>query len=235
MPTNTCIAAGALLLNVISCHAAPTGALDNAHQEAPGPGQGPAELTANFTIKDPNATLELNQMPLVTTMSEEQRQYVGSILAATRRVIEGHSALESEEKKILGEGRYFWPKDPKKPIRVSKYFPAENFKMIGLALGFKRDTATSEWTQASLTVQPRNFPSGQYRMNYPRATFADFQLVRAELIIRHDGLVPRVNVFHYVKKGDEKVTLTVEAHEDVSSLSDKYPSSFHLIKFKKLK
>lgn len=51
-------------------------------------------------------------LPRVVPFNEEQRTYLVELLSAVLSVIEGTSDLESEERKIFGEGKFFWPKDP---------------------------------------------------------------------------------------------------------------------------
>jgi hypothetical protein len=185
-------------------------------------------------IKDPNSLLQVDQMPPISPMSDEQLKYVIDIFSATMRVIEGTTTLETEEKNTYGEGQFFWPKDPKAPTKLVKSFLPENFRMTGIALVFGRTTEGSRWRTASFSIHPKNFPNGIYQMNIPKDIFSEYKLIKAELSIRPDEHIKRVNFFHYINKSDGQLVMTIEAHEDVSSLNDIYPSSFHAIQFQKL-
>jgi hypothetical protein len=190
-------------------------------------------MTTKDKIQDPNATLEIQQIPPITEFSNEQKEYVIELIDATMRVVNGTSTLDAEEKVTFGEGQFFWPKDPSAPVRLLKYFPLENFRMKGITLSFRRISETSPWTHAVLSASPINFPSGAYKMNLPREVFNDYQLMKAEVNFRADEPLHRVNVFHYRNKNNIKITMTIESPENVSTLKDDYPSSFHVIQIKK--
>jgi hypothetical protein len=170
----------------------------------------------------------------VSLMTDEQRNYVIELLSATKRVIEGTTTLETEEKNTFGEGQFFWPKDPQAPVKLLKTFLPENFRMKGIALSFSRVANGSSWTRASLSIYPINFPGEIYQINLPKETFSDYQAVKSERSIRPDESLKHVNVFQYLNKHNKRIVMTIEASEDVSSLNDIYPSSFHAIQFRKL-
>lgn len=192
------------------------------------------QMKLKAAIPDRNALLADDQIPAISKMSDEQRDYVIEILAATKRVIEGRTSLEKEEKETLGEGQYFWPKDPAAPVKRLKSFLPENFRMKGISLSFGRVAEGLRWNSANLFIHPRNFPNGVYQMNLPEGTFADYKLEKAELSLRADEPVKRVNVFQYINKNDNSIKMVIETHEDVASLKEMYPSSFHAIQFQKM-
>lgn len=182
-------------------------------------------------IVGPNDLLDVNDMPAITPMTDEQRQYFVSIVDAVLRVIQKKSTLEQEEA-LFGEGHYRWPKDPKKPIKVSKSYRADNFRIRFLTLGFSRENQNSIWSRGGLTIEPKN---GVYAMDFPESFFADFVLIKTFAEDRPNQSIKRVNVFQFrSKETSPTVQLQFEAREDVSSLEDKYPKSFHLFKLTRM-
>jgi len=183
------------------------------------------------TAHQNSATL-VDQITPIVKMTAEQRTYLLDILGSVRRVIEGTASLEAEEKSLLGEGRYSWPKNPKAPVRVAKSYLAKNFRLKGIALLFRRTCDGAAWSTAGLSVQPTNFPATVYAIGVPAEFFSDFRLEKAELSLRPEESIKRVNVFSYRQKAG-LLSMTIEAREDLSSVKEKYPSSFHAIQFKK--
>ena len=182
-------------------------------------------------ILGPNDLLDVNDMPAITPMTEEQKQYFVAIVEAVLRVIRKKSTLEQEEV-LFGEGQYHWPKDPKKPIKVSRSYPADNFRISFLTLGFSRENQNSIWSHGGLTIEPKN---GVYAMDFPESFFADFVLEKVFAEDRPNQSIKRVNVFQFrSKESNPNIHLQLEAREDVSRLKDKYPKSFHLLKITRI-
>lgn len=182
-------------------------------------------------IVGPNDLLDVNDMPAITPMTDEQTQYFVSIVYAVLRVIQKKSTLEQEEA-LFGEGQYHWPKDPKKPIKVSRSYHADNFRIRFLTLGFSRENQNSIWSRAALTIEPKN---GVYVMDFPESFFADFALEKTFAEDRPNQTIKRVNVFQFrSKETGPTIQLQLEAREDVSSLENKYPKSFHLLKITRI-
>ncbi|MEJ7806305.1 MAG: hypothetical protein WKG03_10350, partial [Telluria sp.] len=171
-------------------------------------------------ITDPNGSLDVEAIPPISKLNEEQRHYVVEMLGAIQRVVDGTSTLEDEEKLILGEGQFFWPKNPSAPVKVLKSFSPENFRMRGISLSFNRASEGARWTTANFSVQPINFPDGIYKMDLPKEVFKGYRLVKVEPGPPSDGNVMRINLFHFVSIIDQKSVLTVVASADVSSLQD---------------
>lgn len=103
------------------------------------------------TADQANGILVYQITPIVN-MTAEQRTYLLDIIGAVRRVIEGMASLEAEEKSVLGEGRYFWPKNPKAPVRVAKSYLADNFRLKEIALLFERTSDAAAWSTAGLSA-----------------------------------------------------------------------------------
>lgn len=172
---------------------------------------------------------EIEDIPAVVQFNDEQRKYVIELLSAVLRVIEGTSDLESEESKIFGEGKFYWPKDPTKPIKTERYYTHDNFRMRGISLWLDRKDERSKWKKARLTVPPRNFPQGVYDMGLPSSIFRDFQLMKSVQETRKDESIYKPVVFYFSHKEIRDLTLKVEARSDVASVDTPYPSTFHRI------
>jgi hypothetical protein len=172
-------------------------------------------------------TDDLTQMPSVVLLNDEQGMYLIEIFCAIRGIIEGTRQLEVEEGRLFGAGKFYWPKDPTKPIKTEKSYPASNFRMTGIALGFRRASAESPWINAALFIHPANFPIGVYSMNMRRQLFNDFSLDKAVIEHRPHESVRNPVVFYFSHKKLRGVTLQVESRDDVVNVGDPYPSSFH--------
>lgn len=170
---------------------------------------------------------ENEDLPGVIPFSDDQRKYVIEMLSAMLRVIEGTSDLGSEENMIFGDGKFFWPKDPAKPIKTSRYYLEENFRLSGITLSFERKDANSRWQRVDLAIEPRNFPIGVYDMGLPASVFRDFQLIRSAQETRPNESIHKPVVFYFSHKAIPDLTIKVEARSDLTSVDDPYPRTFH--------
>lgn len=173
--------------------------------------------------------VENQNLPGVVPFNDEQRKYVLELLSAMLRVIEGTSDLDSEESNIFGEGEFFWPKDPVKPVKTFRYYTFENFRVGGITLSFERRDEHSRWQRTSIAIEPRNFPIGVYGMNLPTSVFRDFQLIKSVQETRPNESIYKPVVFYFSHRTIRDLTLKVEARSDVASDGASYPSTFHAI------
>jgi hypothetical protein len=178
-------------------------------------------------IREPYETGDLTDVPRVVLLTDEQRSYLREIFCAIRGVIEATTQLEGEEGRLLGPGKFYWPKDPTKPIKTERYYSADNFRMNGITLGFERTSAESPWIKAALSIHPANFPVGVYSMNLRREFFDDFSVDKTVIEHRPYQSVRNPLVFYFSHKKLRGVTLKVESRDDVVNVGDAYPSSFH--------
>lgn len=180
-------------------------------------------------IVAPEGELDSWKIPAIVPFNDEQRLYVSEVLAAMVSVITDSSRLEIEEKKILGPGRFRWPKNPDEPVKTLKSYLATNFRMAGIAASLQRKSENAPWSKAGLTVHPRNFPTGVYMMKLPSSVFKNFDLKKVIQEEREDERVKKPIVFYFEHKDVRGFTLRVEARADVASEHDSFPSSFHAI------
>ena len=180
-------------------------------------------------IENPYANMEHWKIPAVIPLNDEQRSYVSEVVLALVKVIGEVSSLEKEEN-VLGCGQFFWPKNPDEPVKVSKSYFGEHFRMAGLAARLQRKSETSPWTRAGLTVHPHNFPGSVYQMQLPPALFNDFELKKVVQEDRHDERIKAPIVFYFEHKKIKDFNLRIEARDDVASVRDSLPTSFHTIK-----
>lgn len=187
------------------------------------PNMNPSSQDNNFEKMDPT------ELPAIVPMTHEQRLYLSLIAGKVRETIENNGPL-AETDPTFGKGKFFWPKDPAKPIMTSLSFEVENFKFRSISLTFRRKNAESAWESGVLFVRPRNFPMGVYEMDLPDTFFADLILLRAYSEKREQHSVELVNVFEFVpRESNSKIKIKMEARPDVSSVNDKYPRSFHAL------
>ena len=115
-------------------------------------------IQERLRIVSPYENVDSRGMPAVIPLSDEQRSYVIEVLSAMIRVIAGSTPLELEERMYLGTGQFYWPKNPDEPVRLSKSYFGEHFRMAGIAANVNRKSENSPWTRFSASVHPRNFP-----------------------------------------------------------------------------
>jgi hypothetical protein len=168
-------------------------------------------------------------MPAIIPMPRKQALYIISIVNAMRRVIEKKTTLTREEA-LFGEGEFFFPKDRKKPIKASKSYWSENFRLRSITVGFRRKHEGSDWHSAGLRVEPLNFPTGIYSMDFSPDFLNEFILERSYSEKRKEQSIEQVNVFEFRHKDlSNKIKLHFESRQDVSDLEDGYPKSFHAL------
>ncbi len=173
--------------------------------------------------------VDSREIPAVIPLNDEQRGYLIEVLSAMIRVIDGSSSLEEEEEIVFGAGRFYWPKNPDEPIRLSKSYVDGNFRMPGLAARVSRESESAPWTRFGLSVRPRNFPRGVYSMQLPSSFFHDFQLQKVVQEEREFQSIRNPVVFYFKHKRLNDISLKMEAREDVVTTSDSFPSSFYAL------
>lgn len=173
--------------------------------------------------------VDSREIPAVIPLNDEQRGYLIEVLSAMIRVIDGSSSLEEEEEIVFGAGRFYWPKNPDEPIRLSKSYVDGSFRMPGLAARVSRESESAPWTRFGLSVRPRNFPRGVYSMQLPSSFFHDFQLQKVVQEEREFQSIRNLVVFYFKHKRLNDISLKMEAREDVVTTSDSFPSSFYAL------
>lgn len=153
------------------------------------------------------------EIPSIVEMNEDQKSYLMKLLSSIRSVIDNSSTLEIEESKILGEGNFFWPKDPQKPVMRSKFFPSKNFQIRGIRLNISRENNSQIWNKAVISVTPRNFPVGVYSMNLSEKFFDDYTLVHSKQENRPEYQIKDPIVFVFVLKNDKRFLMKLEARK----------------------
>jgi hypothetical protein len=180
-------------------------------------------------IAAPFDNLESWKIPAVVPLNDEQRTYVSEVMIALIAVVGEESSLATEEERVLGCGQFFWPKNPDEPIKVSKSYFGEHFRMSEIAARLERTSESSSWAKAGLTVHPRNFPRGVYEMKLSRETFKNFDLKEVRQEDRYDKRIKKPIIFIFEHKKIKNFRMKIEARDDVASVGDSWPSSFHLI------
>lgn len=166
-------------------------------------------------------------MPTLITTSNEENEYILFIVTSAIEVIEGKRNL-SENDKNFGQGKYFWPKDPSKPIKTRISYPSENFRINKIFLNFSRKTQNTPWCRAELLLAPKNFPVGAFKMELKEKFFENLIFQDAKHEVRANEQVSEVNVFHYLVKYDlSEIDIKLEARIDLSDIKKRHPSSFH--------
>ncbi|WP_137172677.1 hypothetical protein [Massilia sp. HP4] len=173
------------------------------------------------------------EIPSIVEMNDDQRSYLIKLLSSIRSVIDTSSTLEIEESKILGEGDFFWPKDPQKPVMRSKFYSAENFQIRGTRLQISREDISQTWNKAGISVTPQNFPIGVFSMNLPEQFYNDYVLVHSEQENRPEHGIKDPIVFVFAHRTDKKFFMKLEARRDVANVADAFPKSFHALWFER--
>ena len=183
----------------------------------------------NPRIITPFDNVESWKIPTVVPFNDEQRVYFTEIVCAVMRVMAKETPLEIEEERIIGPGRFRWPKNPAEPIKTVKSYFGENFRMLGVSGSFSRHSENDPWSKVGLSVHPRNFPVGVYSMKFPKEIFKNFRLLKVVQEARPTERIKKPIVFYFEHRAIESLSLKIEARDDVASVQDLYPSSFHAL------
>lgn len=70
---------------------------------------------------------DILELPSIVELNDEEKSYLMGLVSSVHRVIDASSSLEIEESEILGEGNFFWPKDPQAPVMRSKFLSRKKF------------------------------------------------------------------------------------------------------------
>jgi hypothetical protein len=167
----------------------------------------------------------------IIVLDATQRSYFLSIVSSIERVIGKQTSLDQEEATLLGEGLYYWPKDPTHPVKLSRYYPQENFNLRWLSLSFRRPASTSPWSEAHLTVHPSSFPLQVYDLQVSSDFYKNYNFERAALESRPHRRIEEPRVFYFVHKKLPHVRMRIETSPNVTSADSKYPSAFYSITF----
>ncbi|HEY0491479.1 MAG TPA: hypothetical protein VGD30_18360 [Telluria sp.] len=179
-------------------------------------------VSTNFDKMDPR------ELPTIVPIPAEQREHLALITQTMRQVIENKRSLE-ESDSVFGAGKFSWPKNRSEPIKTALWFGVENFRFRSISVTFNRKTSKSSWESAVLSVHPRNFPTGVYSMSLPKTFFANLVSTATFPQRRENESVTDVNVFEFSLQSNANIKFRFEARPDVSSVSEKYPRSFHAL------
>jgi len=171
--------------------------------------------------------VEPDEIPAIVPVTKEQQEYIRYLLKSMLDVVEKKRVLE-ENDTVFGNGSFFWPKEPQKPIRASLSYGVENFKFRSISIGFGRNDSSSPWNVGGFSIHPRNFPRGFFEMKFSKNLLDGFVLEKASTEYRKTGPVAVINVFSFKEKGlGPAIKLQFEASPTVSDIKDGYPRSFH--------
>jgi hypothetical protein len=207
---------GSIFLSIVSCNIQ-TPSTTNLISTEP-------VIEIKMTKEKPEAN---NDFYPQTAFPAELREHLYAVVPAMLRVVSKQTILPQEEN-LLGNGTDHIPKGPG-PVTLRYYD-----KKIGsdnLSASFKRRDEKSIWHESEITVGPGSYPRSVYLMNLSAGSFENYVLEKSFVEDRPSGSVKRVNVFQFrLKNSSQNIHLQFEAREDVSSLQDKYPKSFHFLK-----
>jgi len=185
------------------------------------------QRSSNNEIIDLYKNSELEDIPATVSITADQKNYILDLFNSMLDVIDKKKNLE-ENDAVFGKGNFFWPKDPKKPIKARISYDVDNFKFRSIFIGFTRANSSSPWNIAGISIHPRNFPMGFFEMKISKSFFERFVLEKAVTERRQHQALEIVNVFWY--RGQEngrRFRLQFEASPTVSGIKDGYPRSFH--------
>lgn len=174
----------------------------------------------------------LESMPAVMPLTAEQRTYVEFLIKSICEVIQTNRPL-AEKDEIFGNGKFFWPKDPKYPIKAQLSYGSVNFKLRRIEIGFSRANAKGPWRSGSMYMAPRNFPVGIYDVALDKKFFAPMTLENSYVEKNEHTSIKIANVFEYrLGEGGKSMQLIFRSRPDVSRIEDRYPRSFYTFEAK---
>lgn len=158
--------------------------------------------------------------------SLKQIQVIASTINAMSRVITNESTLE-QEKNIIGEIEYAYPKDSKKTI-TSAFF---RIASIGHSGSFRRLSDKHPWHECDLIIARMQEP---YIMGLTKYFFINelgLTFEKSFFEKREHTQIPEYHVFYFHKKvGDVTLQYIFDTRPDASSLKDGYPKAFHRVR-----
>lgn len=213
--------ASAFLLSAFLCMASASAVEGNCAAEVP--------AMSSHKLVDLYKDSELDDIPSRVPLTVEQREYVSCLFSSMLDVIEQKRSLV-ENDSAFGQGKFFWPKDPSKPIKSSLSYEVDNFKFRSISIGFTRKDPSSAWSMAGLSIHPRNFPHGVFEMRLPKSFFGRLVFESSHAEERKNESLKIVNVFWYKNETNgHTINLRFEADPRVSDLKEGYPRSFHSV------
>ncbi len=182
---------------------------------------------SGIEIADRFQSVDPGEMPTLVPTTGQENLYVRYLINSLLDVFEQKRELH-ENDAVFGTGTFFWPKDPKKPTKASISYASTNFKLRSISIGLRRPTAEKPWCSGGISVHPRNFPTGIFKMDLTKDFFSEFKFQKAYIERRDDESTKNVNIFLY-KSTSKNIDLNLrfEARTDVSDVRDQYPRSFH--------
>ncbi len=178
------------------------------------------------TLQDPYDLRDSDSTPVKIPLTPELNQYLVAVIKSVLITIKSKTDL-NEIEKLIGQGTDHWPKD-NKPVTLRIY---DKLRTKRFSIVFERKNNNLPWFQAELTVFPRNYPRSVYMINQSNDIFENFVLDKSFAEDRPTSAIKRVNIFQFhLKNSTVPIKLQAEAREDVSSLNDKYPQSFHYLR-----
>lgn len=171
--------------------------------------------------------MDLRQIPAVIELEKEENIYLSGLVDSAIEVVSSKKDL-SEEDYVFGKGQFFFPKDPKKVARLSIYYGAENFRLRSITAGFRRLNPEGPWCGVTVSVRPRNFPTGVYSVNLAPSLLSSLRLEHSHNEKRPNQPVKDVNIFRYgFSRNGANMNLIFESKSDVSPLNEEPPKIFH--------
>lgn len=172
--------------------------------------------------------MDLESLPNVVTLNRDQTIYVTQVLNSTANVLQNQSTLENEEK-LLGQGNYFWPKNPKQPPELIKLY--KDFQIHGMWIRFERTENNGHWTKATTIITPKNFPKGSYQITLEKSFWPKLILEKSYFKEYPNQSPAKVKLSRYLH---EHKKIQYEFFENAeTALDEKYPSRFFSVELTK--
>lgn len=181
-------------------------------------------------IYSPYNRIEIQDIPLEIELTDEERKYLVDIFLSLNNIITENSRLEKEERQILGQGKFFWPKNPQTPTHLVKSYNPENFRMTGIALTVKRKSRDSTWNTIQLTAFPRNFPHGAYLISFHNEILKYYDLKKTVSETRINEQIERPTIYYFANKRRRGIIMKIYSQDKAPS---DLPRSFYAIEFEK--
>lgn len=182
-------------------------------------------------VIDPYENYEVSALPHIIPLSASQSAYILEIMDAASSVLADTSTLDAQEP-LFGKGDFIWPKDLNKPTEVTKIYNKLKFK--GMQLIFQRTDKHAPWTIVSIAILPRNFPKGNYEINFKDliSKKLNFQEVITQ---KYPGQsIEKINSFRYLLNNNKKIQYTFFENSEMKNMGDTYPSRFYSLEMKRL-
>lgn len=174
--------------------------------------------------------VDISALPKLTVLNGSEVDYFLRIVISADNILLKKSTLDSETN-LLGQGNFFWPKNPAKPTELIKLY--RDFQIHGMWMRFERVSKSQSWTKASLIITPRNFPDGCYQIKLGQSFWSNLNLKDISVREYAEQNPRKIRIYRYVLANNSKIQYEFFEDAELNQAND-FPDKFFSINLSKL-